>query len=111
MCLAWLTCSLNSTLISFLLKYFPGNIFLNGLISCMAELAGSVISGFALMKWNTKICLKTSFLIATTGGILMIYFLSQPTHGKFTSDEMVLFGAFILIIKLGNSAAYGVLYC
>ena len=75
MCLTWLTCSLNQTLIAFLLKYFPGNIYLNGFMSCTSEMVGAICSGFALLKWSPKFCLKVSFTIASVGGFLMIYYL------------------------------------
>lgn len=52
MCLCWLTCSLNNTLISFLLKYFPGNIFLNGFMSCTSELVGTFVSGLAMLFYS-----------------------------------------------------------
>jgi hypothetical protein len=115
MCMAWLTCSLNNTLISFLLKYFPGNIFLNGFMSCTSELVGTFMSGLAMIFYSPQFCLKVSYGIAGFGGFLMIVYLvktdyyAQEVH-EFTPASLFIFSSLILIVKFGCASAFNVIY-
>ena len=115
MCLSWLTCSLNNTLISFLLKYMPGNIFFNGFMSCTSELVGTFITGIAMLYYDGKTLLKASYGLAGVGGVLMLVYLvntqyySYDVH-EFSNASMLIFGGLILVVKFGCAAAFNVLY-
>jgi len=115
MTLNWLTCSLNNTMISFLLKYFPGNIYFNGFMSCLSEVVGTFVSGLLLLKNRPKWCLNSSFFVAGAGGVMMVVYLIktdyyQQEEHKFSTTEMMIFGGLILVVKFGNSSAFNVLY-
>jgi hypothetical protein len=115
MTLSWLTCSLNNTLISFLLKYMPGELFFNGFMSCSSELVGTFVSGVALMKYDSIQCLKVSYGVAGAGGVMMLIYLVQTKYYSYETHEFTLisvfiFGSLILIVKFGCSAAFNVLY-
>lgn len=115
MCLTWLTCSLNNILVSFLLKYFPGNIYVNGFMSCTSEFCGTVASGLALTVMDPKTCLRYSYILAACGGISMIFYLQQQEYYSAQREEvktpnMLVFGTLILVVKFGNASAYNVLY-
>jgi hypothetical protein len=115
MTLNWLTCSLNNTMISFLLKYFPGNIYFNGFMSCLSEVIGTFVSGLLLLSYTPKRCLEWSFTLAGLGGLIMVIYLIKSDYYnqaelKFSSGEMLLFGGLILVVKFGNASAFNVLY-
>ena len=80
MCICWLTCSLCNTMISFLLKYFPGNINVNGFMGFSSELIGTVVSGYMLNRVDSKFWLKISFIISVVGGILMLVFIAKTDY-------------------------------
>jgi hypothetical protein len=43
--LIWLTCGFNHAVISFRLKYVPGNIYWNGVLNGLSDLLGYVVAG------------------------------------------------------------------
>ena len=45
----WLTCSINYYLISFIIKYLPGNMLVNNTMSSLSEIAGNIL-GAVLVK-------------------------------------------------------------
>ena len=116
MTISWLTCSLCFTLIGFLLKYFPGNIFFNGLMSCCSELAGFTSAGIAYARYGSKRSLFTFYGIAAAGSILIIGYMhvtgyyEQEIH-VFTTTSMLTYGVLLLVAKFGISAAFNVIYC
>ena len=72
MCLAWLTCTFNYFLITFQLKYFQGSIGVNMAVSGGSEMAGYIISGWAIGKIGVKRTLLISFALSTIGGALIL---------------------------------------
>ena len=115
MTLNWLTCALNNTMISFLLKYFPGNIYFNGFMSCLSEVLGTFVSGLLMLHYTPKWCLESSFTLAGVGGVgMLIYLVRTDYYGHeehtFSTGEMLIFGGLILIVKIGNASAFNVLY-
>lgn len=112
----WMTCSLNYTLISFLLKYFPGSINFNSMMSATSELVGTMASGLMLIWFDARLCLRVSYLLSAVGGMLMLSFLKQTNfyhteQHTFSTAQMLQFGGLVLIVKFGNSAAFNILYC
>jgi len=46
MSFGWLASSFNYYMIAFLLKYFPGNVFINSVASSLSETAANILAGF-----------------------------------------------------------------
>lgn len=46
MSFGWLVSSFNYYMIAFLLKYFPGNFFINSVASSLSETAANILAGF-----------------------------------------------------------------
>ena len=87
-------------MITFFLKYIPGNIYVNTSIASMAELCAYIVSGY-LMSWmGVKISYIVAFVVASTGGLLMLFFF------KMTS----LMSVFTLLSKFGVSFAFNISY-
>ena len=47
MCMVWLTSSFNYYLVSSLLKYFPGSIYVNSAIAALSEILSILAAGIA----------------------------------------------------------------
>jgi len=90
----------NFYLITFYLKYFPGNIFTNSLSFAASDLLSYIFSGLVLKKATTTQTLVLSYLISCIGGVLYICF-----H-NFTS----LIPLFIVLSRMGNSMSFNTVY-
>lgn len=64
----------NFYLITFNLKYFPGNIYQNSMCFAVSDLIAYLISSSILERTNTSQTLIISFCICLVGGILYIVF-------------------------------------
>lgn len=115
MILSWLTCSLNFTMISFMLKYFPGDIFFNGLMSCSSELLAYWLSCYIYQLHGAKSALFWSYAIAAIGGASILIYITLTgfyEKGKQIQSigQIILYGILILITKFGISAAFNICY-
>jgi hypothetical protein len=64
--------SFNFYLLTFFLKYFPGNIFENSAFFAVADLVAFASVGFVLKMTNIKNALNFAFVIDIIGGILYL---------------------------------------
>lgn len=112
MMLCWLTASFNYFMLSFLIKYFPGNIYANGLMSSISEMSGDLTIGLIYAKIGTKATYYTTLGLATLGGLGMVYYeLSTGFFGDNPDHRAAwMFPALVLICKFGTSAVYNVNY-
>lgn len=76
MSLNWLVSSFNYYLIGFLLKYFPGSIYLNGAVSSLSEVAAGLCAGFIYSKLGVKKSFFIAFGIAAVGGFGILWYES-----------------------------------
>jgi len=99
--------------LTFRLKYFPGNIYWNGLLSATSDLIGTIISGFVFSYLGAIKNFQISFAVATIGGILMYAYLKLTHYYEHppSNDASLLYGLFILISKLGTCGAFNGIYC
>jgi hypothetical protein len=84
MLLLWLTACFNYYMLSFLLKYLPGNIYVNGLMSSSSEITGYLVSGLIYRKIGAKLTYVLVLSFATLGGLGMLYYESTT---NFFSDN------------------------
>ena len=92
----WTASSFDYYLITFFLKYIPGNIFVNTSISSLSEIAAYIFSGFFMKLMGLKISYIVAWVIGATGGLLMTIF----------SHDDSLMGVFVLLSKFGVSFAF-----
>lgn len=71
MVVLWSVASLDYYLISFMLKYVPGNIFINATVSTLSEVVGTMICGFVYIWLGPKPTFGISLSIAAVGGFLI----------------------------------------
>ena len=67
----WTAGSFNYYIITFYLKYIPGNIYVNTTLSSFAEVAAYIGSGLLFNIFGVKLSYMISFWLATAGGILL----------------------------------------
>jgi len=96
MAVMWTASSFNYYLMTFFLKYIPGNIFVNTSISSCSEIVAYVVSGNMVKFMGIKISYITAWIIGATGGILMVCF----------SNDDNLMAVFVLLSKFGVSFAF-----
>jgi MFS family permease len=70
----WSCSAFNFYLLTFFLKYFPGNIYENSFFFGIADFIAYAGSGLLLKRTNVVTALYIAFLIDFTGGILYIMF-------------------------------------
>ena len=112
MMLCWITACFNYFMLGFLLKYFPGNIYANGLMSALSESAGDLTLGLIYARIGTKATYATTLGLATVAGLGMIYYELSSGFFSGNPDEKAvwIFPALVLICKFGTSACYNVNY-
>ena len=112
MTFCWLSSSFNYYMVSFLLKYFPGNIYVNSIMSVLSELIAYAVGGVMFDKLGVKLGFIVAFGIAFAGGLGIVYY---ETASKFFSDNPAeepswIFPALVLIAKFGIAAAFNLDY-
>jgi len=70
----WTISSFNYYIITFYLKYIPGNIYINTSLSCTAEVCAQISSGFVMNKFGVKLSFIIAFILAATGGLFLVIF-------------------------------------
>jgi len=113
--LFWLSCALNHTVLTFQLKYFPGNIYLNSIISASSDIIGYSISGVLVAHIGNIRTWRFGFGATVFGGVLMLGFLHATDYYNTKPGSLgnltMLYGLFILIAKLGICTSFNVIYC
>ena len=113
MSICWMTCSFDYYMVSFLLKYFPGNIYINSIMSTLSESVAYILGGWMFAKFGVKYSFAISFGIAAVGG-LGILFYEMSTH--FYSDNPAtgvapwIFPFLVLLAKFGISSGFNICY-
>ena len=99
----WLTVSFCYYLITYEMKYLPGNIFFNSYASCTAEFLSTIFYGVVLQYLGLKWGLIATNCLACTGTLLMIVW------GWHAPGEWVL-PILILFVKIGLNGMFFCLY-
>lgn len=73
MTMVWLSGSFNYYLISYQLKYLPGDLYINGVVSSLSEILANVTSGFSLYAFGIRNALVISFILAACGMLCLIF--------------------------------------
>ena len=98
-------------MLSFNVKYFPGNIYSNVIASCLAEMMGFILAGLMFDKLGVQKSLQFSMCVALIGGIAVLIFNTTSgfyVNGFAKSDWI--FPALILLCMFGVSSGFNVCY-
>ena len=96
MSLNWIGSSFDYYLISFYMKYVPGNIFINTAVSSFSELTAYIFSAFAMSRLGFKLSFMIGFALAAVGGFCIA--LCDPKGAAIA--------IFVLIAKAGIAFAF-----
>jgi len=96
----WMCSAFNFYLLTFYLKYFPGNIFENSMFFAFSDMIAFAMAGLVLKYTTVVRGLRFSFIISTTGGIL--YLMLSTVDG--------LIPVLICLSRIGNTMAYNIGY-
>lgn len=100
MVVLWSVSSLDYYLITFFMKYVPGNLYVNTSVSTISELIAYICSGFVYKYFGGKTAFIISFALSAAGGFLIAF---VPATGY-------LIAIFVLLAKFGISFAFNLVY-
>ena len=92
--------SFNFFLLTFFLKYFPGNMFYNGLCFAVADITAFAVAGCTINYTGVKQSLVLAYIIGLTGGVMYMMF----------SGIEFLIPIFVTLSRLGACMAYNTGY-
>ena len=95
--------SFNYYLNNFYLKYIPGSIYLNTVVSSLAEWFSTLISGFIAIFLGSKNGFTASFAICSIAGIVLL--ICENNENAIASVPYI-----VLAAKFGISLAFTLLY-
>ena len=112
MCIVWLAVSFNYYMVSFLLKYFPGSIYVNTTCSSISDVLGNMMGGFLFSYFGVKKSLGLSFAMSFLGGLSIVYYELNTNFYSSTPSQTaaMLFPMLVLIAKLGLTSIYNINY-
>jgi hypothetical protein len=93
----WTVASLDYYLISFYLKYVPGNIFVNGIVSTSSEIVANFTAGIVFSYFGAKISFCSGCGISAIGGFLIAFTPAENTY---------LVAFFVLLAKFGIAMCF-----
>ena len=97
----WTTSSFNYYIMTFYLKYIPGNLYVNTSLASLSEVCAYIGSGIVIDKFGVKLGFIISFILAAAGGIFLVIFFQA---------EGALIAVFVLFAKFGISFAFNISY-
>ena len=106
----WLTASFNYYMISFMLKYWPGSIYVNGLVSAVSETLAYMLSGVIFKCAGVRVSLIFSYALAFIGGLAIIVYEKRVA---FFSEEPKqaadwIFPTLVIVAKFGIACAFNI---
>ena len=96
----WTVSSFDYYLITFLLKYIPGNIYVNTTISCLSEVVADIVSGWLMAVLGIRLSFLIAFVVGTAGGVMMIFLYNYNSA----------MAVFVLLSKFGIAFAFNTAY-
>ena len=96
----WSASSFTYYILTFLLKYIPGNIFVNTSVGITSEIVANLAAGYIMKSMGMKPSFIIAFICTAAGAVLMICF--------FDYDKAM--AAFVLLSKFGSAFAFCIDY-
>ena len=90
-------------LINFYLKYIPGNIFINTIVSSLSASISCYIAGVIIVKMGSRNGMCIAFTLCFLSGVLLLV-------SETTSDMISAIPFAVLSAQFGASCAFGMLY-
>ena len=86
----WIASSFDMYLITFQMKYLPGSIFVNTLVSSGFDFPISICAGFLYAKLGVRKTLPIFFAISLVGGIALVFVGDAEGYSKFVPPLLVM---------------------
>lgn len=96
----WAMSSFNFYMLTFFLKYFPGNIFENSLCFALSDVVAFTLSGLVIKYTRVNNGFRLAFLISSVGGVLYLFF----------SKEAAYIPIFVCLSRVGVTMAFNLGY-
>ena len=103
LCVEWSVCSFNFYLLSFLLKYIHGNIYINAMVSSIADMIAYSASGVFFNYFRVKKSFLIYWIIAMIGGITLLIL-----EGIDSNDYLI--ATFVMISRLGLTSSFNTVF-
>lgn len=100
MVIAWSSASFCFYILGFYIKYIPGDIFINIIITCVADAISSIGAGMIAQYIGTQRTLFGSYALAAIGGVLLILF----------DQNEVLIMVLMMVTKFGINVCFTLCY-
>lgn len=101
----WAATSFTYYMISFQLKYLPGNVYNNSLASGLSEMVAIAIAGFMYSKLGLKVSFTILYLMSFAGGMCVLFIGSSDSGASG-----IWMPIFVVLAKFGISGAFVLLY-
>jgi hypothetical protein len=112
MSFAWMATSFNYYMVGFLIKYFPGSIYINGVTSSISELIAYALGGVVYEKLGVKPSLVLCYMLSAVGGLLILVYEEETqffsTEPKDAPDWI--FPMLVIIAKFGIACTFTLVY-
>lgn len=102
MILVWVSASFTFYLLNFLVKYMPGDIYFNSIVSGLSCFA-MLIEGWMQDKLGVKGGMITSFVVTAIATVCLCFF-------KQGTSQVILYALILLLAKSGASLSFGYAY-
>lgn len=96
----WAMSSFNFYMLTFFMKYFPGNIFENSLCFAVSDVIAFTISGVIIKYTKVNNGFRLAFFISSVGSVLYILF----------SSVAALIPVFVCLSRIGVTMAFNLGY-
>ena len=99
----WLSCAFGYYLINFEIKYLPGNLYVNVMMSTVAEMCAKVLAYSQYERLGLKKCFHMGLSVALFGCVLILV-----SNGRF--ESRIILGLCLFVTKLGIAFTFMINY-
>ena len=104
--------SFNYYMISFLIKYFPGSIYVNSMVSSVSELVAYALGGVFYERLGVKRSLFCCYMLSSIGGMLILAFEAET--GFFSPEPkdapIWVFPLLVILAKFGIACSFTLVF-
>ncbi len=108
----WISSSFGLYLITFQLKYLPGSIYMNTLVSSFSDIPANLIGGLLYEKYGVRLTLPIFFVISVAGSLCVIFLggISDTIDAIFVMFTRVGVNTSFTLCYLANSGIFPAIF-
>lgn len=100
----WIASSFGLYLVQFQMKYLPGSIYMNTILSAACDIPGSIIGGMLYKKFGVRFTLPIFYALSVAGSLCILFF------GRLVGEESVINSIFVMLARVGVNTAMSMCY-